>query len=319
VGFVALALYFDPAGMARLNPFGGENCSTYEQQRSFNKQQQTHKQSPSNEGGKTSAEQDAGNAGAQAPEHQGSEADYYACRLAVYTHQLALFTAALVVVTVILIGTGIYQGLHLGRAANAAKDSADALPVLERAYVFIRINSGVVDWIRGIVESELAFRDKNVVRAGVSRVPIVDYQIINHGKTPAIVQAMSADLVKSAVLLDIRYNDDVTPGEIVIPAGESFPPAADGRHALITYSGPITNYHKICRLAKSDASGNKTDIEIDGRAAEALKEGRTFLWFYGHVVYEDIFGEERETCFCWRYDGRAGTFQQHGRKENRRT
>src|SRR3954454_18722070 len=53
---------------------------------------------------------------------QGSEADYYACRLAVYTHQLALFTASLVVVTVILIGTGIYQGLHLGRAPNAAKD-----------------------------------------------------------------------------------------------------------------------------------------------------------------------------------------------------
>jgi hypothetical protein len=174
-GFVALALYFDPAGMARLNPFGSENCGAYEQQRSFNKQQQTHEQFPSNEGRETSAEQDAGKAGAQAPEHQGSEADYYACRLAVYTHQLALFTAALVVVTVILIGTGIYQGLHLGRAANAAKDSADALPALERAYLFLVISPIVIRRMRRIPELNDTIPD----------LGNIEYEFVNEGKTPA--------------------------------------------------------------------------------------------------------------------------------------
>jgi hypothetical protein len=37
LGFVLLAIYIDPAGLARLNPFGGENCSSYEQQRTFSK------------------------------------------------------------------------------------------------------------------------------------------------------------------------------------------------------------------------------------------------------------------------------------------
>jgi hypothetical protein len=225
---------------------------------------------------------------------------------------VAIFTGLLAFYTFRLWSTTSYLW-------SATKAAADALPILERAYVFIQINSGVANWIRGIVESEVVLRDKVVVRSGVSRVPIVDYQIINHGKTPAIVQAMSADFTKSAAVEGLKYKEEAMTGEIVIAAGESFPLAADGRHAIITYSGPVTDYRKICRLTESDTSGQKTDVEIDGKIAGELKEGRTFLWFYGNVIYEDIFGETRETRFCWRYDGRSGTFHQYGRTENRRT
>jgi hypothetical protein len=91
-------------------------------------------------------------------------------------------------------------------------------------------------------------------------VPIVDYQIINLGKTPAIVQAVSADFIKSAALADIKYKEEAIPGEIVIAAGESFPPASDGRYAIITYSGPsriITgsaNLPKVILLARRQMS-----------------------------------------------------------------
>ena len=144
LGFVLLAVYIDPVGLARLNPFGGENCSSYEQQRTFSKQQQPHERLPSGEGRETGTEHDTRNTGTTAPEQQSSQGDYNACRLAIYTRQLALFTGALVVATVILIGTGIYQGVHLGRAANAAKASADVLPATERPYVLMSGGGGLV-------------------------------------------------------------------------------------------------------------------------------------------------------------------------------
>jgi hypothetical protein len=133
---------------------------------------------------------------------------------------VAIFTGLLACYTFRLWNTTSYLW-------SATKAAADALPILERAYIFVQVNQEVVGLLRVIVESEAALRNKIVVRSGVSRVPIVDYQIINHGKTPAIVQAISADFTKSAALADLKYKDEAMLGEIVIGAGESFPPASD--------------------------------------------------------------------------------------------
>jgi hypothetical protein len=51
-----------------------------------------------------------------------------------------------------------------------------------------------------------------------------------------------------------------------------------------------------------------------------LSNGESFLWFYGHIVYDDIFGKGHETAFCWYYDGLAKSFYQYGgRRYNYRT
>jgi hypothetical protein len=174
LGFVLLALYVDPTGLARLNPFSGEKCAPYEQQRTLSEQQQSHERLPSSESRKTSTEHDTSKAGATAPEQQSSQADYYACRLAVYTRQLALFTAALVVATVILIGTGIYQGVHLGRAADAAKTginiAREEFEADQRPWISVKITP----------DEDLIILDDAKVLTGV------ELTFKNHGRTPAM-------------------------------------------------------------------------------------------------------------------------------------
>lgn len=51
-------------------------------------------------------------------------------------------------------------------------------------------------------------------------------------------------------------------------------------------------------------------------AVEAAEHGRTTA-----ILYEDVFGRERETRFCWRYNV-SGSFEQYNRGDeglNRRT
>jgi hypothetical protein len=91
-GFVALALYLDPQSATRLNPFAGEQCIRSE----------------------------------------STAADYYACRLVNYTHQLSGFTLFLFGATVLLGGIGWYQGHQLRQQAAIAKRT---LFELERAYI----------------------------------------------------------------------------------------------------------------------------------------------------------------------------------------
>jgi hypothetical protein len=239
LGFVLLAFYIYPTSLTHLNPFGGENCTSYEQQRALSKQQQSNEALSVSKGGETGAERDTRNAGAAAPDQPSGQGDYYACRLAVYTRQLALFTGALAIATVILIGTGIYQGVHLGRAANAAKASADALPTLERAYVFIEIDPDFSRSIKSILDDH-ELKDEGL-KDGVYTGATIKYQFVNHGKTPAIVKAMSAEFHHWTELPEeIRYINDSMIGEIVIRSGDIWPPAKEETKKAILIDSGVT-------------------------------------------------------------------------------
>src|SRR6266550_825161 len=157
--FVGLALYLDPIGLSRLKPISDDECNAQQIKNNIDRYQQYSTNSFA--GGEGIASWPNPNSREPSEQQHGEEwtkADYYACRLTIYTRQLVIVTTILAVATVVLIVTGVYQGRHLDRAANAAKESADALPTLERAYIFLQINPNVADWIRGIVESELFFR-----------------------------------------------------------------------------------------------------------------------------------------------------------------
>jgi len=43
-----------------------------------------------------------------------------------------------------------------------------------------------------------------------------------------------------------------------------------------------------------------------------------FIYFYGCATYSDVFGDDRETQFCFRYD-RTTLNQWGGQEHNRRT
>jgi hypothetical protein len=49
--------------------------------------------------------------------------------------------------------------------------------------------------------------------------------------------------------------------------------------------------------------------------ARSILDGRSFLWFYGRVVYKDVFGKSHETRFCWIYNGMEKSFHQYNRGE----
>jgi hypothetical protein len=47
------------------------------------------------------------------------------------------------------------------------------------------------------------------------------------------------------------------------------------------------------------------DFSIDDDIAESITQGKTFLWFYGLVTYQDvIFKREYCNSFCFRYSHR---------------
>jgi hypothetical protein len=92
---------------------------------------------------------------------------------------LAIFTFALVVV-------GLFQ-FHIlrgtlkatAKAAKAAQDSADALPAIERAYLFVNVVIDLSDY-----DPDEVFR---IIPRG-NKVKII---VTNHGKTPAILERIT--------------------------------------------------------------------------------------------------------------------------------
>jgi hypothetical protein len=170
IGFALVCLYLNPTGFAGLNPFGGENCDSYEQYNALSNQHSS-KDAPTGtesvESRRTSnSKKDSAGAQNQPP----TNADYYACRLAAYTHQLALFTAGLAFATVALIIIGIYQGYQLGRHATVAERT---LTELERAYVF----------------------SSHLIMMVIGGKLTVQYRMRNNGRTPAIIKECRVSFV----------------------------------------------------------------------------------------------------------------------------
>jgi hypothetical protein len=202
--------------------------------------------------------------------------------------------------------------------AKAARDSADALPRLERAYVFLEIDPDFPKSIKSILDDH-QLKDEGL-KDGASTTATVKYQFVNHGKTPAVIKSMSAEFHHWTKLPEeIRYIDNQMIGEIVIRASEIWPPAKPETKKHIFeeqgVSGVPDFYFFQKQLPLLDG--------IDSEAARSLRHPHSFLWFYGHIVYDDVFGTEHETRFCWYYNGLANSFQRYDRRPgedlNRRT
>jgi hypothetical protein len=188
-------------------------------------------------------------------------------------------------------------------AARAARDSADALPNLERAYIFIELDPHVGENIRKVL---LEIATKPGYRDGRFGLHVdIRYQFINHGKTPAIIEVMTSKLdAWEALPSEILFSDERLPQEIVVRAGDIYPDRAKNLQLGLPDIMPLYSYHNRVQ---------STGDEIKFNAAESIRSGRSFVWFYGQVVYKDVFGKSHKTRFCWRYSW-PNTFEQYNRE-----
>jgi hypothetical protein len=216
-------------------------------------------------------------------EQDGSEAYFVVAgyRLKITDVAVATFTGLLVLV-------GAWQAIRLRQTMLATKAAADALPAVERAYLFVEADLKTIDRLTRAIAAAKTNKSETPPDA---RERVLGYQIVNHGKTPALVKAMEFVFCYSNVTQrTVIEPRTVSAGATVIRGGE---------------------LHK----SKSQLIGRFGNPELVG-----IAEGRMHLFFLGTIFYDDVFRQQRETRICWRYDPDTESFVEDGGKDdNRRT
>jgi hypothetical protein len=204
-------------------------------------------------------------------------------RIADYTWWLSAFTLLLAVVSSTQIFFLIRADQTARLSAEAAKKSAEALPAIERGYVFLRIARHMIQ-----------LRAKSTPNEHSPAHPlIVHYTFVNYGKTPAILREIRVGVQRSASTLPNDAWADQPRIQVpndVLGAGE----ACGEKYLEVRDPEPMTD-----------------------AVADQIQSGSLYVYFFGHVTYEDVFGDDQETQFCWRLD-RAGFREWGGRQHNRR-
>jgi hypothetical protein len=204
--------------------------------------------------------------------------------VAFYTFVLSIFTALVAIISATQIVFLIRTDKLTRISVRAAQKSADALPAIERSYIFLRIENYHI-------------QPKTIVSQGRASPPkslSVRYTLINHGKTPAIVREIKVGIKCST--------DDLSPQAwreleaIRIPAD-------------VLASGEA--------LKEGGLWVSDNEPFTDAFGVQLLK-GTAFIYFFGHIAYQDVFGNERETQFCWRMAQKSFT-EWGGEKHNYRT
>jgi hypothetical protein len=203
--------------------------------------------------------------------------------VAFYTFILGIFTALLAIVSATQIVFLVRTDKITRVSARAAQQSADALPAIERAYVFLHVNSA-------------RHRLKPIETMGPAPriLPVeslnIHFHFINHGKTPAVLTELRAGVKRQADDLPPDAWTQLSTANLsmnVVAGGDTFP--KDGYR--VADREPIT--------------------DTDG---DAILEGKLFAYFFGRVAYQDVFGTDHVTQFCWRLD--RGFFREWGGKQH---
>jgi hypothetical protein len=199
----------------------------------------------------------------------------------------ARYTLYLFLVTGILAASTLGLTFATFVAAKAAKEAADALPILERAYVF--------------VESTLRTRDlDDVLNGEISELPVgqpvpPDWGIVvsNAGKTPAVVTEIRAGGRCGSDATAPGYEQEIVGADVVLRAG-----------------GP------------SEFWPVSFDPELTQAQIDAIQRGEQSFRYYVIVHYLDVFGDTHVSPYYWTYNGRMDGVRPcftAGREYNRRT
>jgi hypothetical protein len=181
------------------------------------------------------------------------------------------FTMGLVAVGSFQVGLFVWQLILIRRslkpterAAIAATTAAEHIPRVERAYLFL--------W------HELKYKiTPNAGGAIPGQILEVQFAFRNHGKTPAILRRIEADIrVVEAYPTTLREIATDMPSGLILSADEKTP--------FFPHRQLIQPEHW-------------TDVQRRQR----------LLLFLGRVDYRDIFGNNHKTGFCFEWDGNGFT------------
>jgi hypothetical protein len=186
---------------------------------------------------------------------------------------LVLFTLALVVI-------GTFQAIYLGGtltattvAAIAAKEAAESLPTLERAYVFLGQK------VTGVLQRDSRITHGEEVR---SMRTTVEFFFKNHGRTPAILRGVSAVVAYVA-------STDKSSRQNILLIGGGFPVGI-----IVSAGEPSVPLQRPCIIPVPDY--------------EKAERGEGYILFWGEIQYDDIFGKTRTTGFACEYNFRGGNW-----------
>lgn len=193
---------------------------------------------------------------------------------------LIRWTAAVAAFTFVLAAVGAWQGIQLKR-------SVDLLAQSERAQMFVIVHSEHLRFLISVAERH-AKEGPDEEGVIYSDVADVTYSFKNYGKTPAIVREISARLVYGAKP----------------PEKPSYIPTDQVLQEHMIASGEMTAV--ITPLDDVRPHRCKMDRELTIQEARDLARAQIYIWFYGRVLYDDSFGQQREHCFLWRYGGTHG-------------
>jgi hypothetical protein len=223
------------------------------------------------------------------------QGDYYACRLASYTKQLSIFTAALVVVTAFLFAIGVYQGIQLSRHASHMESSATEASRAATAMESVAVGIGEsVKNTRDLMESQRGFWQRQMraylsVRFGgvVLQDNTTNYRfevrmiLANTGHTPAdeVNYRAVADVLPFPLPDDFTFSMP----DIQITSGGVL-----GPQQVFTMGAFVDRMY--------------TDEEIAEISTGTVKR----LYIYGTVRYRDAFGSDRYTNFSQRVEWMRG-------------
>lgn len=231
---------------------------------------------------------------------------------ALATLVVAVFTAVLAVVT--RRQARLTRDLAKAGAisAQAAQDSAATLPILERAYLFVETKPDSLGDLKLRLRILKDYRQESVKPEQKSEV---NFHIVNHGKTPAIVKARTFTLQYRADTDPPAFvpPEPISAGAIVIRGGATYPepdviPAMPDNPRFDP--GEVIAFKLAACLAQP----------LTSEEVERMGRGLFVLLFVGRVVYDDVFGNEHETRVCWRYDPETDSLIEHGARDwNRRT
>jgi hypothetical protein len=188
--------------------------------------------------------------------------------LVVFNGLLALFTWRLWIST-----AGLFRVTKI--AADAARDSADALVSAESAHVSVKLVHNNVYEAAG----KFGGLWPNSPQMGrLSTAITVTYTFKNFGKTPAIL---------------LEVNDAINfsrtpPGRRTYAGQREIPP-----EGTIIGADKTSERSFECRLA--------TFLEM--KEASELAKGNASIYFWGRAVYADIFEREIEHTFMFRFAG----------------
>ncbi|HTC19085.1 MAG TPA: hypothetical protein VK690_08220 [Stellaceae bacterium] len=174
---------------------------------------------------------------------------------------VAIFTLLLA------LGT-FWLGFISNKAASAAKAAAEALPIVERAYVYPVVVS-VVGMAEYIDESTIYFLNPDQIDKPRPETRDIAFKIKNYGKTPAILKSVFAGLGVWPIGAEI---------------GLSIPEAT---------------------LGPMDITSDFTaamQVGLTRNQAKHILAYEAHLGFSGTIVFDDIWGNENTTTFLFVWD-----------------